>query len=86
MKKLFITLFIIVLYVIFLCRPLALIHPFLRMWVFLILLAVQSMNTVLQFVKPCTEKILLNIFTGILNVVVLIMGMIFAFLIYYVFG
>lgn len=85
MKKLLITLFIVILYIIFICRPLALIHPIYRMWIFLILLVVQSMNTAIHFTLPHEGKKIFKVLTNILNILILVFGMCFAFMIFLVF-
>lgn len=85
MKRLCITLFILLLYAAFICRPLALIPPLCRMLVFLILLVIQSMNTALQLTRPYSGKFFLKLVTGILNILVLCLGILFAFMIFIVF-
>lgn len=87
MEKSYRTLFVIVLYVAFICRPLALIPPILRVWIFLILLVIQSMNTALQLsqLRKSGENIAVKVITTILNIVVLGLGMLFAFMLFFVF-
>lgn len=49
------------------------------------LLVIQSMNTALQLTRPYSGKFFLKLITGILNVLVLCLGILFAFMIFIVF-
>ena len=87
MKKLCRTALIIILYVAFICRPLALISPLWRVWIFIILLVIQAMNTALQFAQlsKTQDSIAIKVITTILNILVLGLGMLFLFMLFFVF-
>ena len=87
MRNLCRTIFIIILYAAFICRPLALLDPLWRVWIFLILLVIQSMNTALQLaqLRKVRGNIAVKVIATILNIIVLSLGMLFAFMLFFVF-